>query len=120
MRLVGERSYEQYGSVIFVKSGIPVCSTSVAAEDDIEVLTVHLNGEITITSLYKPPTQEFHLSPDVVSTCKNKIFIRDFNCIAINGGNQDTDKYEELLENWMDSHNLHLIHDPKLPLSFNS
>ena len=120
MRLVAERPHEQYGSAIYVKSGIRVYSTKVSADNNIEVLTVLLDDDVSITSIYKPPTQDFHLPPDAVGQHRNEIFIGDFNCHSTQWGYQDTDENGELLENWMDSNNLHLVHDPKLPHSFNS
>ena len=46
-----ERPHDQYGSAIFAKASSVIESTSVSADDDIEVLTVELSN-IAVTSVY--------------------------------------------------------------------
>ncbi|XP_071476748.1 uncharacterized protein [Diadema antillarum] len=119
MKLVAERPHDKYGSAIFVKTGTHVRSTAVYAENNIEVITLILD-DVSVTSVYKPPMQVFQLPPGLVGQHRNEILIGDFNCHSSRWGYQDTDENGELLEDWMDLNNLHLIHDSKLPPSFNS
>ncbi|XP_071483046.1 uncharacterized protein [Diadema antillarum] len=119
MKLVAERPHDKYGSAIFVKTGTHVRSTAVYAENNIEVITLILD-DVSVTSAYKPPMQVFQLPPGLVGQHRNEILIGDFNCHSSRWGYQDTDENGELLEDWMDLNNLHLIHDSKLPPSFNS
>lgn len=120
MILVNERSHEKYGSAIFTKPDIPIITTAMTCEYDIEILTIELQS-CTITSVYKPPAAEFIFTEPSNFQSKNiKIVLGDFNSHSINWGYNTTDENGEKLEAWAEQNNLTLIHDPKLPSSFNS
>ena len=90
-----ERPHRQYGSAIFVKANSVLEATSVSEDDDIQVLSVELSS-VVVTSIYKPPA------------------------IAPNGAIRETNKDGEAVEESMDTNQLSLIHNPKLPSSFHS
>ena len=120
MVLAIERPHRQYGSAIFVKASLVMEATSVSEDDNIEVLTVELSN-VVITSVYKPPTVDFKF-PNSAPLAHNKpqIIIGDFNSHSTQWGYKETNKDGESVEEWMDSNQLSLIHDPKLPSSFHS
>ena len=74
-----------------------------------------------MTSVYKPPAVAFkfpHCIPQVPG--KPQIIMGDFNSHSTQWGYKDSNKDGDLVEDWMDSNQLSLIHDPKLPSSFHS
>ncbi|KAI5732047.1 hypothetical protein M8J77_020382 [Diaphorina citri] len=120
MVLVLERPHDQYGSAVFIRNDINVTSACLTDFDDIEVLTVD-TPQFSVTSIYKPPEVDwsFH-KPLNFSYQKTNFIIGDFNCQSITWGYRETSENGEKLETWADAHNLQLIHNPKLPSSFNS
>ncbi|KAJ8378167.1 hypothetical protein AAFF_G00245530 [Aldrovandia affinis] len=93
-----------------------------SSDTNIETVTVCL-PEISITSLYKPPASPF-VWPDIPTKCRKKyaVVIGDFNSHHTRWGYDNTNRDGELVESWMENTNmeLELIHDAKLPKSFNS
>lgn len=115
-----ERPHDQYGSAIFAKASSVIESTSVSADGDIEVLTVELSN-IAVTSVYKPPAAAFQFPQSVLNTKgKPQIIIGDFNAHSTKWGYKESNRDGEAVEEWIDSNQLNLIHDPKLPYSFHS
>ena len=115
-----EHPHARYESTIFVKAGSAVECSSVSEVDNIEVLSVELSNAV-IPSVYKPPKVDSkfpHCIPQVPG--KPQIIIGDFNSHSTQWGYKDSNKDGDLVEDWMDSNQLSLIHDPKLPSSFNS
>ena len=111
MKLAIERPYEKYGSAIYVKLDLVITSTSMTENNDIEILTVNV-GSITITSVYNPPTRQFQFdNPDSLDYNNTNVVIGDLNSHSTTWGYNNTDENGDLLS---------LIHDPKLPCSFNS
>ena len=120
MKMAIERPHEKYGSAIYVKPDLVITSTSMTENNDIEILTVNI-GSITITSVYKPPTRQFQFdNPDSLDYNNTNVVIGDFNSHSTSWGYNNTDENGDLVEEWSDAHHLSLIHDPKLPCSFNS
>ena len=120
MVLATERPHQQYGSAIFVKENSVIEVTSVSEDDNIEVLTVELSS-VVVTSVYKPPAVNFKFLYSVPQVHnKPQIIIGDFNSHSTQWGYKETNKDGEAVEEWMDTNQLSLIHDTKLPSSFNS
>ena len=119
MNLATERPHAQYGSAIFVTSGTIVNATSLTEVNNIEILRVDLR-EISVTSVYKPPGERFsfHRPPTAVGDQQQAI-IGDFNSHRSTWGYATTNSDGELVEDWADNQILSLIHDHKLPSSFN-
>ena len=76
---------------------------------------------ISVTSVYKPPGERFscHQSPTAVGDQQQAI-IGDFNNHSSTWGYATTNTDGELVEDLAENQRLSLIHDPKLPSSFNS
>ena len=93
-------------------------SISVCEEENVEFITVELPG-VVVHSLYKPPSEPF-LLPPLGQRIKPHIVIGDFNSHSTLWGYTTTDSDGEAVEQWADSNRLSLIHNAKLPKSFNS
>ena len=117
MTLVAERPHNKHGSSVFVRDGLKVNSISVCEEENVEFITVELPG--VVHSLYKPPPEPF-LLPPLGQRIKPHIVIGDFNSHSTLWGYTTTDSDGEAVEQWADSNRLSLIHNAKLPKSFNS
>lgn len=120
MKLAVERPHRQYGSAIFVRNDIAVLSTSHTEVNDIEILSVELNGCIVL-SIYKPPGADFLFSPpDNYNNQQVHFIVGDFNSHSNVWGYVEDDSNGEAVLTWADSNQLNLVHDNKLPPSFNS
>lgn len=120
MRLAAERPHRQYGSAIFIKPNMVVQSTNVAEENEIEILTVELTN-CTITSVYKPPHTEIKANDFCqLDADKTHFVVGDFNSHSSLWGYRDDDRNGEAVIQWADASKLTLLHDNKLPASFNS
>ena len=118
MTLVAERPHNKHGSSVFIRDGLKVNSISVCEEENVESITVELPG-VVVHSLYKPPPEPF-LLPPLGQRIKPHIVIGDFNSHSTLWGYTTTDSDGEAVEQWADSNRLSLIHNAKLPKSFNS
>lgn len=116
MKLVAEIPHEKYGSALFVRNSCD--STSTSNIDNIEIIQAKLNG-VTVTSYYKPPNEKFEFKGNTAST-PIQVVIGDFNSHSTVWGYRTTNDDGTLVENWSDANRLVLIHDSKLPKSFNS
>ena len=103
---------------MFVKNGSIFQSTSQTSHNSIEVLSTTLNG-LTITSIFKPSSQGTFLYNTSSYQQKGSI-IGDFNSHSTIRGYENTNNDGEAVEQWAEAQNLNLIHDAKLPESFNS
>ncbi|KAH1008100.1 hypothetical protein HUJ04_005246 [Dendroctonus ponderosae] len=120
MNLSIEASHNKYGSAIFTKPSLAISSVAKNIQDDIETLTVEI-GKLTVTSVYKPPRKEYRFSQTNNFQTQNiKFVIGDFNSHHSAWGYDHNDSNGDLVEHWAESNGLSLIHDPKLPCSFNS
>ena len=119
MKLAIERPHDKYGRAIFVKNDVTIDKTSMTESDNIEILTVNL-GKLAVTSVYKPPgsTSAFE-EPETFSYEHVNVIIGDFNSHSTSWGYQASNEDGDLLEEWAEVHHLDLIHDAKLPPSFN-
>ena len=74
---------------------------------------------VVVHSVYKPPNDQFEL-PVLGHRNLPHIVIGDFNSHSTTWGYNTTDDNGEAVEEWADSCDFTLIHDAKLPKSFNS
>ncbi|XP_071480569.1 uncharacterized protein [Diadema antillarum] len=118
MTLIAERPHDQYGSAVFLRNGLSADKISISDTDNTEIITINTKG-VSVSSVYKPPSTIFDIPPDVTSGRIN-VVIGDFNSHHVNWGYAETNEDGELVESWADSNQLSLIHDAKLPPSFNS
>ena len=120
MKLVVERPHEKYGSAIFTKRDTIIDETSLSDNDNVEILTVSL-GKPSVTSMYKPPGSTFSfLEPETYNHQQVNVIMGDFNSQSTSWGYNNSNNDGILLEEWAEAHQLHLVHDTKLPPSFNS
>ena len=118
MTLVSERPHIKHGSSVFVRDGQKVNSISVCEEENVELITVELPC-VVVHSMYKAPPEPFLLTP-LGQRIKPHIVRRDFNSHSTLWGYTTTDSDGEAVEQWAYSYRLSLIHNAKLPKSFNS
>ena len=76
-------------------------------------------SEVVVHSVYKPPHDQFEL-PALGHRDLPHIGIGDFTSNSTSWGYDRTDTNGEAVEQWAESCDLTLIHDAKLPKSFNS
>ena len=113
-----ERPHNKRGSSVFVRDGLKVSSISICEEDNVEFITVELPG-VVVHSVYESPAEQF-LFPPLGSRNMLHIVIGDFSSHNTLWGYTSTDNDGEAVELWAQSNNLSLIHNAKLPKSFNS
>ena len=74
-----------------------------------------------MTSVYKPPGERFSFHQPLTAVGdQQQVIIGDFNSHSSTWGYATTNTDGELVEHWAENQRLSLIHDPKLPSSFNS
>lgn len=89
---------------------------AVMEENNVEILIAELS-DCTVTSVYKPPSMKFSFTePPNVRNKPVKFIIGDFNCHNNLRGYEDNNESRETVVEWMESDQLSLIHDTKLPL----
>ena len=86
--------------------------------NNIENIQAQLN-KLTVTSVYKPPNEQFSFGSNLASTQMN-VVIGDFNSHGLEWGYRSTDENGRLVEQWSETNQLSLVHDAKQPKSFNS
>ena len=116
--LVAECPYNKHGSSVFIRDGLKVNNISVCKEGNVELITVELSGVI-VHFMYKPPPEPFRL-PALGQRNKPYILIGYVNSHSTLWGYTTTNSDGESVEQWVDSNSLSLIHNAKLPKSFNS
>ncbi|XP_047989047.1 uncharacterized protein LOC125228503 [Leguminivora glycinivorella] len=120
MVLIAEIQHRQYGSALFARPGISIKSAHKTHVNNIEVITVELCS-CTVTSLYKPPNEVFQFhKPLNFENQPVQLVLGDFNSHSESWGYRAGDENGILVEEWAESYGVSLIHDPKLPPSFNS
>lgn len=117
MKMAIKRPHKKYGSSIFVRDNLKILSKSRTETNDIEILTVELTN-CAVPSIYKLPNIPFKFTKPIhFENQKTKIVISDFNSHNNIWGYNETN---EEVEKWAKANNLTLVHDTKLPSSFNS
>lgn len=120
MELAIERPHDRYGSAIFVRPGLSITSAALTDINNVEILTIR-TPHYSVTFVYKPPDADFPFNEPVNFTYDQiNLVTGDFNCHSEAWGYDQTNENGEQLESWTDTNDLQLIHDPKLPTSFNS
>ena len=118
MTLVAESPHNKYGSTVFIRKDLKVNSISVRKHGTVELITAEMPG-VVVHSVYKPPNEPFVL-PTLGHRNLPHIVIGDFNSHSTTWGYSTTDDDGNAVEQWADSCRLTLIHNAKLPKSFNS
>ena len=119
MILIAEIPHEKYGSAMFANPAINIDSTSVSTQNNIEIITAYFQN-CTITSIYKPPKYPFSPIDLRIAGHSAHIIIGDFNSHSSSWGYSTTNADGEAVEAWAEAKNFTLLHDVKLPASFNS
>jgi hypothetical protein len=120
MKRIVERPHPKYGSAVYVKPETDVLTTNISSENDMEILTIELH-ECKVTSVYKPPASPFAFNAlDCSRETKKVIVIGDFNSRSTHWGYEDCNADGEAVVAWAENNGMSLIHDHKLPSSFNS
>ena len=115
MSLVVKRPHNRYGSVILIRNNLKAGKIYERVQGTVEIITIVMPG-VVLHSVYKPPNDPFEL-PALRHRNLPHIVIEDFNSHSTTWGYTSTDNEGE---QWEDSCGFTLIHDAKLPKSFNS
>ena len=76
---------------------------------------------LSVTSVYKPPCARFLFKePKTFNYQQINVIIGDFNSHSTSWGYSESNSDGILVEEWAEAYQLNLIHDAKLPPSFNS
>ena len=105
--------------MILIKENILPESTQAMVHDEIEFLSVTFNN-LTVTSIYKPPSVKLSFPDNFFNFDCNNIIIGDLNCHNHIWGYNDSDDNGIYLAEWLTANQLFLTHDPKQPAMFNS
>ena len=117
MALVAERPYNKYGSAILIIDDLKFDNVYEKEQGTVELITIMMSG-VVVHSVYKPLNDQF-VFPALGHRDLPHIVIGDFNSHSTPWGYDRTDNNGEAVEQWADSCDLTLIHDAKLPKSFN-
>ena len=90
----------------------------VRADGNVKRVTVVMPG-VAVHSVYKPPHDQFTL-PALGYRNMPHIVTGDFNSHSTSWGYNVTDENGEAVEKWAELCNLTIVHNAKLPKSFNS
>ena len=115
MSLVVERPYNKYGSAILIRNDLKVKKIYERVQGTVEIITIVMPG-VVVHSVYN---NQFEL-PALGHRNLSHIVIGDFDSHSTTWGYTGTDNEGEAVEQWADSCDFTLIHDAKLPKSFNS
>lgn len=120
MQLIAEIPHEKYGSAVFANTSLTVNSVQVSNSLNVEIITIEL-ANCTVTSVYKPPGLDFKFQETKnFNSQKIRFVLGDFNSHSTSWGYEKTNENGKGVEDWAERNNLSLIHDAKLPHSFNS
>ena len=117
MSLVDERPHK-YGSAILVRDNLKVDNVYERVQGTVELITIVMSG-VVVHSVYKPSNDQFAL-PALSHRDLPHIVIGYLYSHSTTWGYDTTDNNGEVVEQWTDSCDLTLIHNAKLPKSFNS
>ena len=115
---IAVRPHFKYDSDILIRSDLKVKGVSVWEQDNVELISIEMPG-VVVHSVYKPANEKFALSA-LGNRKLPHIVIGDFNSHSTTWGYTTTYDNGEAVEQWAYSCNLTLIHNAKLPKSFNS
>ena len=118
MSLVVERPHNNYGSVILIRNDLKAKKIYERVQGTVDIITIVMSG-VVVYSVYTPPNDPFEL-PALGHRHLPHIVIGDFNSLSTTWGYANTYNEGEAVEQWAYLCNFTLIHDAKLPKSFNS
>ena len=118
MSLVVERRHNKYASAILIRNDLKVKKIYERVQGTVEIIAIVMSG-VVVHSVYKPPNDPFE-PPALGHRNLQHIVIGDVNSHSTTWGYASTDNEGEAVEQWADSYYFTLIHDAKLPKSFNS
>ena len=118
MTLIAERPHIKYGSAILIRSDLKVKGVSAWEKDNVELISIEMPG-VVVHSVYKPPNEKLVI-PALRYRNLPHIVIGYFNSHITIWGYTNTDDNGEVVEQWVDSCTLTLIHNAKLSKLFNS
>ena len=118
MPLVAVHPHNKYGSAILIRDGMKVDNVYERVQGTVELITIVM-PRVVVYSVYTSPNDQFAL-PALGHRDLPHILIGDFYSHSTSWGYDTTDYNGEAVDQWADSCDLTLIHDAKLPKSFNS
>ena len=118
MSLIVERPHNEYGRGILIRDDLKVDNVYERVQGTVKLIMNVMYG-VVVHSVYTPPNNQFAL-PALGHRDLPHIVIGYFNSHSTSWGYDTTDNNGEAVEQWADSCDHTLIHDAKLPKSFNS
>ena len=108
----------KYGIAIIIRNDLKVKKIYERVQGTVEIITIVMPG-VVVHSVYMPPNAPFEL-PALGHRNLQHIVIGDFNSHSTTWGYTSTNNEGEAVEQGAESGDFTLIHDAKLPKSFNS
>lgn len=111
-RIVAHVPSRVYGIATYVRNAINDYSVvSESNVNDISTIVLEISG-VTVVNVYKPPNVSW-MNNQIIVQPGPAVYVGDFNSHHTSWGYSTDDHNGELLCNWADSNQLHLIYDAK-------
>ena len=116
--LIDSIHHPKHGIATLVRNDLPASIINRSREgSETEWITISINGEISITNIYKPSNAPFDPPPRYEHPA---IYSGDFNCHHTSWGYSRNDPAGVALYDWSSTIDLKFLYDPNQPKSFHS
>ena len=112
MHLIVHHEHPKHGSAIYAQDKSIITASLDLSFEEMEILRVE-TSQITITSVYKPPTKPFAWPQIVNPESRPMITIGDFNSHSTLWGYDQNDSNGDIMENRAAPNDYTILHSPK-------
>ena len=119
VHLIVHHEHPKHGSAIYAGDKSIITASLDLSFEDMEILRVE-TSQMTISSVYKPPTKAFAWPQFVNPDNRPMITIGDFNSHSNLWGYDQNDSNGDIVENWAASNDYTILHSPKEKPTFMS